>query len=277
MKNKLKIFCLLLLFAGCSPKQTEWVALGDSITYLNDHVDETGNRVTKGYMTRVAEQLQGLRYINQGHNGWTAVQVANKIGELGIQKADIYSVFLGTNDWWHGNPVGTLEDYKSNSGIGTFAGAMRVIVTTLRNLNNNAPIILITPMKRDDFVYVADMKNNAWGSYRDKNGQSLASFADMVRAIGKLENLRVVDLFNDSGMTYDNLVKFKRLKDPQTGSYKDYPYPDFDGVPFNPATDEYPYPAEAIDMTYDGLHPSDKGNDVIANMLVKEIKTAVGR
>lgn len=277
MKNKLKIFCLLLLFAGCAPKHTEWVAIGDSITYLNDHVDQTGNRVTKGYMTRVAEQLPEVHYVNHGYNGWTAVQVANKIGELGIQKADIYSVFLGTNDWWHGNPVGTLEDYKNNSGTGTFAGAMRVIVMALRKLNDNAPIILITPMKRDDFVYVADMKNNAWGSYRDKNGQSLASFAEMVRAIGKLENLRVVDLFNDSGMTYDNLVKFKRLKDPQTGSYRDYPYPDFDGVPFNPATDEYPYPPEAIDMTYDGLHPSDKGNQIIADMLAEEMKMAIGR
>jgi lysophospholipase L1-like esterase len=78
-------------------------------------------------------------------------------------------------------------------------------------------------------------------------------------------------------MTYDNLVKFKRLKDPQTGSYRDYPYPDFDGVPFNPATDEYPYPPEAIDMTYDGLHPSDKGNQIIADMLAKEMKMAIGR
>jgi lysophospholipase L1-like esterase len=43
-------------------------------------------------------------------------------------------------------------------------------------------------------------------------------------------------------------------------------------VPFNPETDEYPYPVEAIDMTYDGLHPSDKGYEVIARMLVKILK-----
>jgi len=57
------------------------------------------------------------------------------------------------------------------------------------------------------------------------------------------------------------------LKDSTTGEYKDYHYPDFVGVPFNPETDEYPYPVEAINMTYDGLHPSDKGNSVIAELL----------
>ncbi len=57
-----------------------------------------------------------------------------------------------------------------------------------------------------------------------------------------------------------------------TGVYKNYRYPSFIGVPFNPGTDEYPYPTKAIDITYDGLHPSDKGYAVIAGMLVKIMK-----
>ena len=35
-----------------------------------------------------------------------------------------------------------------------------------------------------------------------------------------------------------------------------------------PQTDEYPYPTGAIDITYDGLHPSDKGNEIIASKIV---------
>ncbi len=73
-------------------------------------------------------------------------------------------------------------------------------------------------------------------------------------------------------MSVKNLVKFKRLRDPATGSYRNFSYPDFKDIPFNPDADEYPYPAEAIDVTYDGLHPSDKGNKVIAAMLTKVIK-----
>ena len=127
-------------------------------------------------------------------------------------------------------------------------------------------------MQRLDFVYINDMKNNAWGSYKAKNGQMLSQFADAVIAIAKYEHFDVVDLYYKSGMNYTNLVNYKRLKDPKTGVYKNYVYPDFIAIPFNPATDEYPYPVDAINMTFDGLHPSDKGFGIIANMLVKIMK-----
>jgi lysophospholipase L1-like esterase len=266
----LLIVCFLL--TAFSPKPLTWVAIGDSITYLNDHQNETGNRVTKGYLTRVTEELPDIKYINQGHNGWTAGGIANKIEDLGLVKADVYSVFLGTNDWWQGRPLGTLADYQNNTGNDTFYGSYRIIINKIRSLDKKAPILLMTPMQRVDFVYIANMKNNAYGSYKDKNGQSLAAFADAIKAIGKYEKVPVVDLYYKSGMTLENLVKFKRLKGPATGEYKNYPYPAFVDIPFNPETDEYPYPPAAIDMTYDGLHPSDKGYAVISRMVADVMK-----
>ena len=139
-------------------------------------------------------------------------------------------------------------------------------------LNKNAKIILITPMQRADFVYIKDAKNNAYGSYKPKNGQSLEEFANAIDSIGRYEHIKVVDLYHNPAMDVKNLVKYKRLKDTQTGAYKNYSYPDFIDVPFNPETDEYPYPADAIDMTYDGLHPSDKGYAIIAGVLVRIMK-----
>lgn len=272
----MKSFLFLLVFYFLSspfpPESKTWIAIGDSITYLNDHQNETGNRITKGYLTRVTEELPDLKYINQGHNGWTAVKMAQEIEKIGLVKADVYSVFLGTNDWWQGRPLGTLTDYQNNTGTATFYGAYRAIINKIRSLNKKAPILLITPMQRVDFVYINNPKNNAYGSYKAKNGQMLAAFADAILAIGKHEKLPVVDLYYQSGMTPESLVKFKRLKDPATGTYKNYPYPAFIDVPFNPETDEYPYPAEAIDMTYDGLHPSDKGYAVISRMVASRLK-----
>jgi lysophospholipase L1-like esterase len=267
VKRPLFIFFICFLLGSFSSKPVTWIAIGDSITYLNDHQNETGNRVTKGYMTRVVEELPGLTYINKGYNGWTAKGIAEKIESLGLVKAEVYSVFLGTNDWWQGRPIGTMEDYKNNTGAATFFGSYRLIIDKIRRLNRKAPILLITPMQRTDFVYLANMTNNAHGSYKDKNGQSLAAFARAIKDIGKYEKLPVVDLYQESGMTLENLVKYKRLKDPATGEYKPFAYPEFIHVPFNPATDEYPYPPAAIDMTYDGLHPSDKGYGVIAGMI----------
>lgn len=268
MKRLILLVAIYLTIGSCAPKQITWIAVGDSITYLNEHEDETGNRITKGYMTRVVEALPQIQYINKGYNGWTAGDVAREIKNLGLVKADVYSIFLGTNDWWRGRAIGTMEDYKNNTGNETFFGSYRLIIDRLKSLNKHARTILITPMQRVDFVYIGDMKNNAYGSYKDKNGQSLSSFAEAILAIGSYEKLEGVDLYNKSGMTHENLVKYKRLKDPDTGEYKNYIYPDFTSVPFNPETDAYPYPPEAGNMTYDGLHPSDQGYEIISRMLI---------
>lgn len=278
MSNNKKSTILLLALVGlsilsCSNEPKKWVAIGDSITYLNDHPDQTDNRITKGYLTLVTEALPNLQYTNKGFNGWTARDVARDIDKLGLESADIYTVFLGTNDWWQGRPIGTLTDYKNNTGNETFFGSYRTIMDRLRQLNANAQIVLITPMQRVDFVSLGNMDNRAYGSYKEKNNQTLKAFAQAVATIAAEERVGLIDLYHDSGMTHENLVRFKRVKDTETGTYKDLPYPEFIDVPFDPSSDEYPYPPEAIDMTYDGLHPSDKGYRVIADMVIQQLKS----
>ncbi|GAB2578452.1 SGNH/GDSL hydrolase family protein [Spirosoma areae] len=266
------LLALVCLISSFKHKELTWVAIGDSITYLNEHPDETGNRITKGYMTRVIERLPYIHYTNQGHNGWTAGRIASAIETLGLVKADMYSVFLGTNDWWSGRPLGRFADYEHNAGNTTVYGSFRIIIDKLRRLNPSAPILLITPMQRVDFVYLLNPKNNAYGSYKAKNGQDLEAFAKAIDSIGRYEHLPVVDLFHMRGLQHKKLVKYKRLKDPQTGVYANHTYPGYIGLPFNPETDAYPYPVDAIDKTYDGLHPSDEGYALISRRLVKLIK-----
>ena len=271
-----KLVCLLVLpivffLTAFTHRTINWVAIGDSITYLNDHTDETGNRLTKGYLTQVSQLLPYVHYTNQGHNGWTSSKIAKVIEKLGIPPADVYSVFLGTNDWWHSNHIGSWADYQNNTGDSTVYGSFRIILDKLHRLNKDAAIILITPMPRGDFVYIGNPGNNAWGSYKDKDGQSLEQVADAIRAIAGHEHLKLIDLYHERKFAVPHLVRFKRLKDPQTGEYRNYPYPDYTTVPFDTAG-EYPYPVEAMDMTYDGLHPSDRGDALIAKRLVKILK-----
>jgi lysophospholipase L1-like esterase len=275
MKTIQRIFIVFLsayLFSAFKQKEVTWVAIGDSITYLNDHLNETGNRVTKGYLTNVAEKIPGLHYINKGYNGWTSGNIAARIDTLGLVKADIYSVFLGTNDWWQGRPLGKLDDYKTNQGNATVYGSFRIIINRLRQLNPQAQILLITPMQRADFVYINNPKNNAYGSYKPKKDQDLEAFANAIDSIAAFENIAVVDLYHNNKLPVTDMVNFKRLKDPATGGYKNYKYPASTEIPFNPATDEYPYPAAAINLTYDGLHPSDKGNAIIGKLIAARFK-----
>ncbi|MEO6452961.1 MAG: SGNH/GDSL hydrolase family protein [Ginsengibacter sp.] len=272
IKKSILLIAIVFALTSFNNKNVSWVAIGDSITYLNEHINETGNRITKGYMTRVAEKLPYIHYINQGHNGWTSGDIAKQIETIRLTKADVYSVFLGTNDWWQGRPVGNLEDYQNNTGVNTVYGSFRIIINKLRDLNDKAKIILITPMQRADFIYIANMKNNAYGSYKDKSGQTLALFAEAIKKIAAYEHFNIIDLYNNKSLSVKNMVKYKRLKDPQTGVYKNYSYPHFINVPFDPETDDYPYPTAAMNITYDGLHPSDKGYSIIAKALIKILK-----
>ena len=272
MKRITGVLLIATIYFSFTPKEITWVAIGDSITYLNDHQEETGNRITKGYMTRVVEKLPNINYINKGFNGWTATNIAHEIEKLGIPKADVYSVFLGTNDWWSGKPIGSFKNYEGNTGTGTIYGAFRVIIDKLHSLNKEATIILITPMQRVDFIYINDFENNAYGSYREKDGQQLEAVANAIVDIAQHEKVGLVDLYHKKGMDHSKLVHFKWLKDPSTGAYKKYKYPDFIDVPFNTATDEYPYPEKATNLTYDGLHPSDKGYKRIAEDMIREFK-----
>jgi lysophospholipase L1-like esterase len=92
-----------------------------------------------------------------------------------------------------------------------------------------------------------------------------------VADIGLHEGFRVIDLYHERRLAIPHLVRFKRLKDPATGAYRDYDYPEYTSIPFDPA-DAYPYPPEAQGMTFDGLHPSDKGDALIAKRVVKALK-----
>jgi lysophospholipase L1-like esterase len=110
------------------------------------------------------------------------------------------------------------------------------------------------------------------GQYAAKDGVFLSQYADAVKTIAKAGCFQLVDLYYKSGINLKNAVHYARLRDPKTGEYKNYSYPNYIGIPYNSATDDYPYPPEAMNMTYDGLHPSDKGHAIIAKMLVKIMK-----
>jgi hypothetical protein len=64
MKKLFLLLTLFSLFTSFNRKEITWVAIGDSITYLNDHPDETGNRITNGYMTKVIKKLPYIHFIN---------------------------------------------------------------------------------------------------------------------------------------------------------------------------------------------------------------------
>ncbi|RZK46852.1 MAG: SGNH/GDSL hydrolase family protein, partial [Pedobacter sp.] len=46
IKKTITFLLVIITAFSFTQKPKTWVAIGDSITYLNDHQDETGNRIT---------------------------------------------------------------------------------------------------------------------------------------------------------------------------------------------------------------------------------------
>ncbi len=246
-------------------ERIRWCAIGDSFTYLNDHPDETDFRVRKGYLTRIQEKLPFLMLRNLGINGstfadWTRVP---------IPEADLYTVLLGTNDWHQGFPLGSPGDFRGRKK-GTILGHMGIVMDHIRASAPGAVMLVGNPVERADFVYLLDAENNAAGSYAPVKGLWLSEVASAILEACREEDVPTVDCHGRSGFTQDRLVRFKRVV--RDGQIADLPYPDYAGIPFRPGKDPYPYPPEAVDLTYDGLHPSEEGCEILADLFAEEIR-----
>ena len=123
-----------------------WCVIGDSFTYLNDHLDETGYRVTEGYISRTCRKVSGLFPINLGKNGSATPDWL----EEKLPEADLYTVLLGTNDWHTGVPLGTQEDFEKKRE-GSILGNLAVILSHIRQAGPDAKIIVMNPVERGDF------------------------------------------------------------------------------------------------------------------------------
>ena len=252
-----------------SEKKIRWCAIGDSFTYLNDHLDETAFRVQKGYLTRIREILPMLELNNIGINGstfrdWVSVP---------IPEADVYTVMLGTNDWHQAYPEGGDAAFAAREE-GTILGSMGILLDHIRAASPDAKILVANPVERADFVYILDPENNARGSYAPENGLFLKDLAADILRCCAAEGIATLDTNRLSGFTNESVIRFKRvLKD---GEYVDLPYPDYVGVHFDPGRDVYPYPPEAAALTYDGLHPSDDGCRILAGLFAAELKKLLG-
>ena len=178
-----------------------WCAIGDSFTYLNDHLDETGFRVSKGYLSRIQEKVPGLILNNIGINGSTFQDWITQP----IPEADLYTVLLGTNDWHQRIPMGTENDFRSRKKK-TILGHLGILLDHIRKTAPNTDIIVGNPVERADFVYLLDPENNAQGSYVPENGLYLSTLADAILECCATEGIPTVNCHDLSGFTQENVI-----------------------------------------------------------------------
>lgn len=164
-----------------------WNSLGTSITWYNSHAGAT---FQKGYQTRVMEQLKFDGFENTGISGGC---VNSAFGQ--VRQADLYTIEHGVNDWGNRVNPGSIEDYKNDTGNGSFAANYRKLINIVRQTNPKAKIVICTPRKAYGFGdYLPDHTDK-----QQPGGYYLKDYAEIVRQIAAYEKFPLADFYATCG------------------------------------------------------------------------------
>lgn len=106
-----------------------------------------------------------------------------------IPNGDLIVIFMGTNDFGHATPLGTINDTEDES----FYGALNVIIPGIKSAHPNSQIVMVTPMHRNLKSTGMDYAND---SEPNKKGATLVDYVNAIKAICDKYDLYVIDLFN---------------------------------------------------------------------------------
>lgn len=229
-------------------KGKKYCALGDSITYgLIPANSLNANGQLKSYAKLTAEKLQ-MSFVNYGISGST---VTNSIKNPMCRRftdmandADLITVMGGTNDVRNGLTLGTMSDRTEN----TFYGALHILLGGLYKkymidqgtaIGKNKTIVVMTPIK------------NLLSSASSRGGTgTLRNMDDWVEAIKKVSDyysLPCLDMYSMSGINPHLNQTIQGVETGFTGFYNPY--------------------------ITDGIHPTQEGAEMMANILVGFLQT----
>ncbi|MBQ3501654.1 MAG: SGNH/GDSL hydrolase family protein, partial [Oscillospiraceae bacterium] len=208
------------------------VFVGDSIT--------AGSGTTKKYYEYLNEAL-GFGSVTGMGVGGSCFSLYSDYGTKNqplmsryqnIPSADLIVVFMGTNDYGHETPLGTIDDTED----GTFYGALNVIIPALVAKHTASKIVFATPIHR----YGAGTSGILGTKFTYDNipngvGATLEDYADAIKEVCEENGVTVIDLFTEC--TLDPSIEEVR-------------------------TEYMP----------DGIHPNAAGHEVLAEIMEEHIR-----
>ena len=150
---------------------------------------------------------------------------------MNLPYSDIFVIFMGTNDYGHETLLGSIDD---NSDV-SFYGALNVIVNGIKNIYDDSEIVFVTPLHRYGAGTSKILNQKYTYDYLNNGvGASLVDYRNAIINICNKYNLKYIDLYNESGFT------------PEDSEFRKEYMPD-------------------------GLHPNEKGHQIIAEIIKKYI------
>ena len=173
------------------------VCVGDSIT--------AGSGTTLTYWAMLKDLMELSSMTGMGVGG-SCVSATSDYGNgnsplinryKNIPEADLITIFMGTNDWGHETPLGTIEDTTDVS----FYGALNVIIPGIMNLHPNARLVWITPMHRYGFGQSKILgKSFTYDHVPNGRNCTLEDYVNAIKKVCARYSVPVIDLYSISGL-----------------------------------------------------------------------------
>ena len=155
--------------------------IGDSITYgigLENQTNQYWTYLQKNLKLGLVQNagVSGSCVSTQGTRGFERQPLAMRVNS--IYRADIFVIFMGTNDFGCDVPIGTMDDTQDVS----YMGAWNFVLNSLKQRHPDAKVILMTPLPRySKKINALDLK--------------LDAYVDAIKEIAQVHNLPVIDLY----------------------------------------------------------------------------------
>lgn len=228
--------------------------IGDSITDPNSY----GDKIRK-YWSFLEEWLGITPYVYgvSGRQWNDVVRQADLLKKEHGDEVDAILVFLGTNDFNHGVPVGewyTEQEEQVMAARGepkklvtrkrrtlimsdeTYKGRINIGIQHLKKLFPDKQIILLTPLHRS-FADFGEKNVQPDESYQNRSGEYMDVYIDAIKEAGNLWGIPVIDFNAVTGL--------------------------------NPMVEEQV--SYFYDAGFDRLHPSTKGQERMARTLMYQL------
>lgn len=267
MRHILVSFLLMLLACPSFAQKAMQVShpwQGKRVAYFGDSITDPNNNGSKEKYWGFLQDWLGITPYVYGVSGrmWNDIpRQAEKLKAEHGNDFDAITIFIGTNDYNQGVPIGEWYNLTEDSVIAahkkvphakylrkkrtptynqeTYRGRINVALNTIKTMFPDKQIVLLTPIHRGYF-YAGQNNIQPSEEYQNSCGEFFDRYVESVKEAGDIWSVPVIDLCSLSGL---------------------YPVIDINAQLYCHTTDT------------DRLHPNDAGHARIAKTLVYQLST----
>ncbi len=194
----------LFVYGGEAAVLTDWngasaVFVGDSITAAIEHTSKFYYEYLKddlGFSNAQKQATSGSCISEKSDYGNRNSPLIGRYQS--IPSGDLIVIFMGTNDFGHATPLGSITDTTDTS----FYGALNIIIPGIQATHPNSQIVMVSPLHRT--TTQSSGMTSPSDSAPNEAGATLKDYVNAIKDICNKYDIYIIDLFSEAELDPNN-------------------------------------------------------------------------